>query len=251
MKTIFDIGMYDGSDTAYYLDCGFRVVAVDANPDLVRLAQARFAAPIALGNVTVIHAAISATRGDVELHLSTSDPGSSSVFSERVIHKQPAGSVVVPGATIDDLFERFGVPHYLKIDIEGADRVCVLALTAERKPAFLSFEIGDDVLELLAHLERVGYRRFKLINQSSFRELQNVRCFYDRAAHLIMRWLGYRDHRMIRRTGRYFVKGHSSGPVPWKSDGPWFTVDATRTRLREAMSAHKLTGWYDLHAAVE
>jgi hypothetical protein len=29
---IYDVGLLDGADTAYYLFRGFRVVAVDANP---------------------------------------------------------------------------------------------------------------------------------------------------------------------------------------------------------------------------
>jgi hypothetical protein len=34
MRTIFDIGMYDGAESAYYLQSGYRVVAVEANPEL-------------------------------------------------------------------------------------------------------------------------------------------------------------------------------------------------------------------------
>ena len=49
------------------------------------------------------------------------------------------------------LFERFGIPEYLKVDIEGADRLCVLALTSDTRPTYLSFELGDDVDELLEH----------------------------------------------------------------------------------------------------
>jgi hypothetical protein len=32
---IYDVGMNDGNDTAYYLSRGFRVVAIEANPVLV------------------------------------------------------------------------------------------------------------------------------------------------------------------------------------------------------------------------
>ncbi len=32
---VFDIGVNNGEDTAYYLRRGFRVVGVDANPDMV------------------------------------------------------------------------------------------------------------------------------------------------------------------------------------------------------------------------
>ena len=38
-KLIYDIGMYDGSDTRYYLNEGFRVLAIEANPVLVKRAK--------------------------------------------------------------------------------------------------------------------------------------------------------------------------------------------------------------------
>jgi predicted RNA methylase len=62
--------MYDGADTAYYLDSGYRVVAVDANPELVDKAKNKFAAQITSGQLTCINAAISASGEPVELTLS-------------------------------------------------------------------------------------------------------------------------------------------------------------------------------------
>ena len=38
-KLIYDIGMYDGSDTRYYLNEGFRVLAIEENPVLVKRAR--------------------------------------------------------------------------------------------------------------------------------------------------------------------------------------------------------------------
>ena len=38
-ELIFDIGMYDGSDTRYYLNEGFRVLAIETNPVLVQRAK--------------------------------------------------------------------------------------------------------------------------------------------------------------------------------------------------------------------
>ena len=36
-ELIYDVGMNTGDDTAYYLNRGYRVVAIEANPDLVDL----------------------------------------------------------------------------------------------------------------------------------------------------------------------------------------------------------------------
>jgi hypothetical protein len=39
---IYDIGMHNGDDTAYYLSRGFNVLAVEANPKLAATATERF-----------------------------------------------------------------------------------------------------------------------------------------------------------------------------------------------------------------
>jgi FkbM family methyltransferase len=248
IKKIFDIGMYDGADTAYYLECGHQVVSVEANPVLVEYARARFSTQIASGQLACVHAAITADGAEVELTLSGQDLGSSSLFADRIADKRPMGTVRVPGTTLRRLCETHGRPDYLKVDIEGADRLCVLPLTSEDHPEFLSFEIGEDVEELLAHAVAIGYRRFKVINQVSFRELANHLCLTDRVALRLVHMLGYRNPEQVRRAGRFFGCGRSSGPVPWCGDGRWYSAEATVARLRAAASANRLSGWYDIHA---
>ncbi len=250
MKSVFDIGMYDGADTAYYLECGHRVVAVEANPDLVAAAETRFAAEIAAGRLTCVHGAISPDGQDVELNLSAQDLGSSSLFADRLEERRPVGTIAVPGVTLAALMAEHGVPEYLKVDIEGADHLCVLALTPARRPAYMSFEMGDDAARLIAHLEAVGYGRFKVINQVTFRELANRRNLRDRIARRLLRALGYDKPLLYKRAGRFFRSEHSSGPVPWLSDGSWQSGEMVRTRLREAAANGLLSGWYDVHAMV-
>jgi FkbM family methyltransferase len=247
---IFDIGMYDGSDTAYYLECGYKVIAVEANPEFVDRAKRRFAGKIASGQLTCINAAISSTGEDVELNLAWDTPASNSLFNNRITNQRPTCAITVPGVTLHQLVEQFGMPDYLKVDIEGADHLCILSLTSETHPNFLSFEVGDDVDQLLSHVETIGFRRFKVINQSSFRNLANQRCLHDRLAHRLMRYMGYHEPLMVRRAGRFFSTGRSSGPVPWRSDGPWRSGDATRSELYKARTSNTLSGAYDIHATI-
>jgi FkbM family methyltransferase len=251
MGTVFDIGMYDGADTAYYLQSGYRVVAVEANPELVQRATERFAAEIASGQMICVNAAISTSRDPVELVLSGDDPGSSSLFGDRVAHKLPIGSITVPGMTMQDLLSRYSAPFYIKVDIEGADRLCVLSLTSENRPEYLSFEVGDDLEELIEHARKIGFGKFKIVNQTSFRELANQECLYDRIIRRVVRKLGYADCRRIRRAGRFFVSGHSSGPGPWESDGNWCSADKALSRWRQAKATGKSSGcWYDIHTTL-
>lgn len=245
MRVIFDIGMYDGADTAYYLALGFRVVAVEANPNLVEQATVRFADAIAREQLTIVGAAVAPEAGVADLMFTARDLGASTVVAGWHDENEGTHAIQVPAITLADLIARHGVPYYLKVDIEGADHACVTALTVTTRPPYLSFEVGNDVGALVDHAVSIGYRQFKLINQLSFRAVGREYLLRDRLAHRAMRSLGYLEPRQIRRAGRFFVSGHSSGPAPWQSDGPWVDRDTVLAQVR----ASRGTGaWYDVQA---
>jgi FkbM family methyltransferase len=251
MHTIFDIGMYDGADAEYYLESAYRVVAVEANPHLVQIARQKFKNEITSGRLICINAAISVDGEAVDLILSGDDLGASSVFYEWVADMRPSGSIKVSGVTFSELIDKFGVPYYLKIDIEGSDRLCVLSLRPDNRPPYLSFEIGTDAEELLQHLHNIGFTKYKIINQVSFRELSNQDNIYDRLMHRVDRLLGHAVRNRIKRAGRFFQSGHSSGPFPWLSEGRWRTIEEIRVQLQDARKSQSLRGyWYDIHAAL-
>ena len=130
------------------------------------------------------------------------------------------------------------------MDIEGSDHLCVRALTSDTRPAFLSFEAGPDADALVQHAMSIGYTKFKIINQVTFRELTRQNCLRDRIAERIMRELGYDEPRQYRHAGRWFTSGHSSGPLPWQTGGQWTDGETTRERWRNA----DIACWYDIHA---
>ena len=62
---IYDVGMNNGDDTAYYLSLGFRTVAIEANPELVKYAKARFAHEIASGRLIILNIGIADREGEL------------------------------------------------------------------------------------------------------------------------------------------------------------------------------------------
>ena len=249
MKTVFDFGMYDASDTLYYLENGYNVIAVEANPSLVDSARSRLAAYVNAGSLTLINRAISLDSNDVELVVCGADLGSSSVYSDSVASRSPLGTWRVPGITTEEIFERYGVPFYLKVDIEGADKLTVLALSSRTKPQYLSFEISEQLDQLIDHVAAIGFCKFKIVNQLTFRELSNQSNLRDRWARRIIRLLGYAEPQYIRWNGRYFKVGHSSGPAPWCSDGQWSSREDILKRWMSSRPLRNGNAWYDLHAA--
>src|ERR1017187_5025663 len=67
---IFDIGMHNGDDTAYYLASGYDVVAVEANPEFCAAARERSAAEIAAGRLTICNVGIAEQAGELEFWVS-------------------------------------------------------------------------------------------------------------------------------------------------------------------------------------
>jgi FkbM family methyltransferase len=169
---IVDVGMSTGEDTEFYIAKGFRVVAIEANPDLVSVVGERLRQHTANNRLTIVHAAVAETPGQLEFHISQ-DAGWSSVDAARAgsALNVSTRSIRVPAETLDRILVGHGTPYYIKIDIEGADAVAVRAL--ERlplPPAFVSFESDllapEETIELLDLLGRLGYRRFKMVNQA-------------------------------------------------------------------------------------
>jgi hypothetical protein len=83
-----------------------------------------------------------------------------------------AGSekITVPGLRFEKILERYGVPYYLKVDIEGADLLCIQALRQFKdRPKYVSIESTktswEGLLEEFQLLQDLGYRRFKVVPQ--------------------------------------------------------------------------------------
>ena len=85
----------------------------------------------------------------------------------------------------------------------------------------MSFEVENDVAKLIDHSVSMGFSKFKLINQTSFRALGDEEKLIDRIRLKAINFLGYKDSRFVRRNGRFFLLMHSSAPAPWASDGAW------------------------------
>ena len=122
-RLIFDLGMNNGDDTAYYLSQGFNVVALDANPTLCERAQSRFRTAIDGGRLKILNAAIWEKDGQASFYVNLDNDHWSSLDVEwagRDATKYK--EIVVQCVTLGSLFAEFGLPYYLKIDVEGVDQ---------------------------------------------------------------------------------------------------------------------------------
>jgi FkbM family methyltransferase len=279
---IYDVGMNNGEDTAYFLDQGHRVLAIEANPVLARQAERRFEKELRDGRLIVLNVGIAEHTGSAHFWISD-DHSEWSSFDRNIASRSGSRhhSIEIPTTTFRQILLEHGTPHYLKIDIEGNDALCVQALQERSTlPKYISLETdcaGDSedftdvrspgTLELLRDR---GYDRFKLIYQSNFWAAGNLRGSHwlqrlaTSAAHGRLRALkmGYVAMRlsgrhMLNSNGYTFVRG-SSGPWGEATAGRWLSYrEAKKVYLRTRefygrgvkQSQPKGSFWFDWHAS--
>ena len=175
---IYDLGSHNGQDSEFYLKKGFTVVAVEANPTLCDDLKRRFSREIAEGRYVLIEKAVGERFGKVTFFLNTERSiWGTTEYNPRYKERSSAKvspnwtEIVVPSIPFSWLTDQFGVPYYLKIDIEGADVLCLEDLMKEEdRPNFISIERQPflaDQLKELALLKALGYTRFKIVDQKA------------------------------------------------------------------------------------
>jgi FkbM family methyltransferase len=237
---VYDIGMNNGDDTAYYLRCGYRVLAVEANPLLAQSASRRFQREIAQGRLTILNVGISQDGAPLPFWI-CDDHSEWSSFDRTIAGRDGAAhhAIEIRCCRFRDILAEHGTPFYLKIDIEGNDVLCLRDLRAEDLPEYLSVEANG--LDILAEMHALGYDSFQCISQFHLVPLENPphpehawleqrRRWADDSslAWRLLRMLGARhwlrrSAKRLRRRDNWFFRHGTSGPFGPKLSGRWMS----------------------------
>jgi FkbM family methyltransferase len=165
----FDIGAHVGSRVRAWRRLGARVIAVEPQPDCLRVLRLFFGRD---KGVEIVPLAVGAKPGRARLALSTATPTVSTMSPDWIesVGTDPSfarvrwdRSVEVEVVTLDDLVARYGEPAFCKIDVEGYE-VDVLA-GLNRPLRALSFEYlppaHDAALAALHRVETLGAGRYR------------------------------------------------------------------------------------------
>ena len=235
-ELIYDVGVHDGADTRFYLDKGFDVVAVEANPAMVTRAREAFAPEIASGRLVLYPVALAEAAGDVPFLVHQHDDWSRPAqFTDYRFTEGTYETILVPGATFTEVYARHPDPRYVKLDIEGGELLVIRQMLATgRRPPYLSFEANQDLDATLDLLRAHGYESFYLLPQQ------------DKS------WITLPDPP---REGALVPWDRAvSGPFGREIPGPWLVLDELRAQIAawraraEAGDPSAVGEWHDIHA---
>jgi FkbM family methyltransferase len=164
----FDIGAHVGSRVRAWRKLGAQVIAVEPQPDCLRVLRVFFGRD---RGVTIVPQAVGAQAGRARLAVSSATPTVSSmspdwidaVTTDRSFSRvRWDSSVEVEVVTLDGLIARYGVPAFLKVDVEGFE-LDVLSGLSRPVPA-LSFEYlppaHEAALAVLDLVQQLGEYRY-------------------------------------------------------------------------------------------
>lgn len=248
---IFDIGFHKGEDTISYLNKGYNVIAIEANPLLVEIGKQKFSKYIKTGQLILINNGISKERAVLDFWINEYNSEWSSF--NKSIGCRPGTTchkIEVSCVTTADLISNYGLPYYIKIDIEGYDIYAIETIKKELKPKYISCEAQQ--IEWLDTLNDLGYTKFKIINQADrFNDL-NI----NKEKSKIQYWKKFIINGVMNRTSnfinwKYPIK--SSGPFGDESKGIWKTIDEVKELYKKHYQYEKNTplnniSWFDFHA---
>ena len=167
---VFDIGSHVGDRVASFRRLGARVVAVEPQPLCMRALRALYAGD---QRVELVEAACGTGGGPVPLYINSTNP-TVSTNSARFMTAANGSrgwegevwdeQIMVPTVTLDTLIARFGLPAFIKIDIEGYEDAALAGL--HQPVRALSFEFTTIAREVarrcLDRLVRLGFDGFDI-----------------------------------------------------------------------------------------
>jgi FkbM family methyltransferase len=147
--TVFDVGANVGQRAQIFSELCRQVIAVEPQSQCVRHLRSRF---MFSRNVRIEQVALGASEG--EALMSESDSHTISSMSERFIEtvgkarfkdRHWERQVRVKVTTLDQLIARYGLPRFVKIDVEGYEAQVLSGLSSA--VSYLSFEFTPELMD--------------------------------------------------------------------------------------------------------
>lgn len=213
-RIIFDFGAHAGQDIDYYLANADTVVAVEANPKLAAIIENTHEEALQNDRLALLNKCLTVDHnaGKVPFFIHRYDSGLSR-FLPPTSDSEDYEILEIEAISIDEVFKIYGMPYYLKIDLEGFDKKVIQHLLDSRIfPEYISFENPGKEM-LVDFLDKSSYASFNLVS------FYNFTSFYGKK------------------------RDKTAGPFGDEIKSPWLNSD-NLLKVYEQMP----NSWFDIHA---
>lgn len=174
---VFDVGANEGDIADVFLELGAEVVAIEPQPELVKKLKKRFRRN---KKIHIIQKGLSDKEEEKTFYINSKDRAISTFFEdwkkqEKYKKKMWDKKLKIKTTTLDKLIDEFGVPKFVKIDVEGFEKNVLKGL--HKKPKYISFEFVksfqnlDDTRECMRIIKRISKKAKFNYCSSEFSEL--------------------------------------------------------------------------------
>jgi FkbM family methyltransferase len=180
MKIAFDIGANIGQTVDELLPNYDKIICFEPNPSLVTVIRNKF---FNNDKVTIEELGLSDKIETKNFNISNSHVVST--FSEDWINNSRFTnvynwdtSIEVKTTTLDEIINKYGIPYFIKIDVEGYEYEVIKGLTKLLENTYFAFEWAEEqygvVNKTIEYLKELGYQNFVYTYQDSLLTLENI-----------------------------------------------------------------------------
>ena len=146
-KLIYDIGANKGNKVNAFLKMGFNVIAVEPERKAISTLKWRYGKN---KKVTILENGVSDKESILTIHIAANRSGLNTVSTKWVesLEKEKTNrwqkkhafkkEYEIKTITLDQLFQSYGIPYFIKIDVEGYEKNVIKGMNS--LPSFISFE---------------------------------------------------------------------------------------------------------------
>ena len=172
----FDLGANTGDEARNLLDMGMKVISVEPVEYCIKYMNKRFKKDIKKGNMTIERAIVGNEIGEGVVNVCTANAMSSvdnnygKIMKERVecSNLEWNEKEKVPMITLNSLCEKYGIPKFVKIDVEGYEYEVLKNLKYKIPAMSIEFylDFGEDYKKItrdcIRKMESLGNYEFNI-----------------------------------------------------------------------------------------